>query len=303
MDALTQNFTHTLDNSVSAIKKKRYDLLTIFGNRMLSDLVIFEGSISTDWNSILSFIGLFLRRVGIDLLTLSQSSRDTAKLKQRAIISISKMRDIISSSAVAAFSKSLSEYQEYIEAWANEVNENDLSVYSRDGELDKYIFQWGIKMIREVSENQILGNAHPISAIDNEISRMSYVEKLSKRTILLSIGIRGLNWLSEVTYQVINMLSNSSINEESSLDTSIYLSKQLVEFSHKIATEFDKSNDMDENRVSEDLIKGIFRVNFEVLLSWRKLLNKYYQFQTGFTIPPKVNPNEEKESEVQEDDK
>ena len=303
MDAVSSNFIHTLENSVSAIKKKRYDLLTIFGNRMLSDLVIFEGSISTDWNSILSFIGLFLRRVGIDLLTLSQSSRDTAKLKQRAIISISKMRDIISSSAVAAFSKSLSEYQEYIEAWANEVNENDLSVYSRDGELDKYIFQWGIKMIREVSENQILGNAHPISAIDNEISRMSYVEKLSKRTILLSIGIRGLNWLSEVTYQVINMLSNSSINEESSLDTSIYLSKQLVEFSHKIATEFDKSNDMDENRVSEDLIKGIFRVNFEVLLSWRKLLNKYYQFQTGFTIPPKVNPNEEKESEVQEDDK
>lgn len=303
MDALSSNFIHTLENSVSAIKRKRYDLLTIFGNRMLSDLVILESSISPDWNYILSFIGLFLRRVGIDLLTLSQSSRDTAKLKQRAITSISKMRDIIFTSDVAPFSKTLSEYQEYIEAWANEVNENDLSVYSRNGELDKYIFQWGIKMIREVSENQILGNAYPISAIDNELSRMSYVEKLSKRTILLSIGIRGLNWLSDVTYQVINMLRTSSIDKESSLDTSTSLSKQLVEFSHKIATEFDKRNDMDENRVSDDLIKGIFRVDCEILLSWRKLLNKYYQFQTGFTIPPKVNTIEEKESELQENEK
>ena len=154
MEDLTRNFIHTLDNSVSAVKKKRYDLVTIFGNRILSDLVILENSIPPKGNYILSFIGLFLRRVGFDLLTLSQSSRDTAKLKQRAITSISKMRDIIYTNDAAAFSKSLSEYQEYIEAWANEMNENDLSVYSRNGGFDESAFQWAIKTIKEVSEDR-----------------------------------------------------------------------------------------------------------------------------------------------------
>lgn len=303
MNDLFQNFTHTLDNSVSAIKKKRYDLVTIFGNRILSDLVILENTIFPDRNSILSFIGLFLRRVGIDLLTLSQSSRDTAKLKQRAITSISKMRDVISLNDPAVFSKSLSEYQEYIEAWANEVNENDLSVYSRNGTLDKSVFQWAIKTLKEVSEDQILCNAYPISGIDNEISRMSYVDKLSKRTLLLSISLRGLNWLSEITYQVINMLRTSSIDKELSLGTSTSLSKQLTEFSHKIVTAFDECIDSDANMVSEDLIKGILGVDREILLSWRRLLNKYYQFQTRFNSPPKVHPNEQEESDGQEDDK
>ena len=303
MEDLTRNFIHTLDNSVSAVKKKRYDLVTIFGNRILSDLVILENSIPPKGNYILSFIGLFLRRVGFDLLTLSQSSRDTAKLKQRAITSISKMRDIIYTNDAAAFSKSLSEYQEYIEAWANEVNENDLSVYSRNGALDKSVFQWAIKTLKEVSEDQILGNAYPIIAIDNEISRMSYVDKLSKRTMLLSISLRGLNWLSEITYQVINMLRTSSIDKELTLSTFTSLSKQLVEFSHKIATAFDEWRDTDANRVDEDFIKVIMRVDCEILLSWRKLLNKYYQFQTGFTSPPKAQANEEKELDGQEDDK
>ena len=303
MNDLFQNFTHTLDNSVSAIKKKRYDLVTIFGNRILSDLVILENSIQRDGNSILSFIGLFVRRVGIDLLALSQSSRDTAKLKQQAITSISKMKDIISLRDSAPFSKSISEYQEYIEAWANEVNENDLSVYSRNGTLDENVFQWAIKTIKETSEDQILGNSYPVSAIDNEVSRMSYVDKLSKRTILLSISLRGLNWLSEITYQVINMVRTSSIDKELSLDTSTSLSKQLTEFSHKIATAFDQWRNTDANMVGEDLIKDILGVNCEILLSWRRLLNKYYQFQTGFNSSPKVHPNEQEESDGQEDDK
>ena len=213
------------------------------------------------------------------------------------------MRDIIYTNDAAAFSKSLSEYQEYIEAWANEVNENDLSVYSRNGALDKSVFQWAIKTLKEVSEDQILGNEYPIIAIDNEISRMSYVDKLSKRTMLLSISLRGLNWLSEITYQVINMLRTSSIDKELTLSTFTSLSKQLVEFSHKIATAFDEWRDTDANRVDEDFIKVIMRVDCEILLSWRKLLNKYYQFQTGFTSPPKAQANEEKELDGQEDDK
>ena len=91
MNDISSNFIHNLNNSTSAIRKNRYDLVTIFGNRILSDLVILENSIPSTTNYFLSFIGLFLRKVGIDLLTLSQNSRDTAKLKQRAMTSISKM--------------------------------------------------------------------------------------------------------------------------------------------------------------------------------------------------------------------
>jgi hypothetical protein len=303
MSGISSNFIHTLNNSISAIRKKRYDLVTIFGNRILSDLVILENSIPSTTNSFLSFIGLFLRRVGIDLLTLSQNSRDTAKLKQRAITSISKMREILSTNTVPVFSKVLDEYQGYIEAWANEVNENDLSEYSRNGELDEIIFQWALETLKNVSENQILSNAYPISAIDNELSRMSYVEKLSARTIILSISLRGLEWFSETTYQVINMLRTSSIDKDLSLALSAELSKQLVEFSHKVVTAFDGWKDMDSKGVNEKFVENILALDSKILLSWRKLLNNYYQFQTGFTSLPKIKPNEEKESEVEEDDK
>ena len=254
MDGIISNFSQTLDNSVSAIRKKRYDLVTIFGNRILSDLVILENKLPQNGDFILSFIGLFLRRVGIDLIALAQNSRDTAKLKQRAMNSISKMKEIISSSDTYPFSKALGEYQEYIEVWANEMNENDLSLYLRNGELDQYIFQWAIDAIDGISESQILVNASPIAAIDNELSRMSYVEKLSKKTLLLSISLRGLNWLSETTYQVINMSRTGSIDKDLSLDTLTSLSKQLVEFSHKVVTAFHGCKDMDANSLSENLI-------------------------------------------------
>jgi hypothetical protein len=303
MDGIISNFSQTLDNSVSAIRKKRYDLVTIFGNRILSDLVILENKLPQNGDFILSFIGLFLRRVGIDLIALAQNSRDTAKLKQRAMNSISKMKEIISSSDTYPFSKALGEYQEYIEVWANEMNENDLSLYLRNGELDQYIFQWAIDAIDGISESQILVNASPIAAIDNELSRMSYVEKLSKKTLLLSISLRGLNWLSETTYQVINMSRTGSIDKDLSLDTLTSLSKQLVEFSHKVVTAFDGCKDMDANSLSENLIKSILGVGSEILLSWRKLLNQYYQFQTGFAPLLRQKHNDKNESEVQDDDK
>ena len=301
MNDISSNFIHTLNNSTSAIRKNRYDLVTIFGNRILSDLVILENSIPSTTNYFLSFIGLFLRKVGIDLLTLSQNSRDTARLKQRAITSISKMKEIFSSNTIPMFSKVLFEYQKYIEVWANEVNENDLSEYSRNGELDEIIFQWALKSLKNVSENQILGNAYPISAIDNELSRMSYVEKLSTRTLVLSISLTGLRWFSGTIHQVINMLRTSYIDKEFSLALSAELSKKLVEFSHKVVTLFDGWKDIDSNQV-EDLIENVFALDSMILLSWRKLLNNYYQFQTGFAHLQKRRTNGEIESEVQEND-
>lgn len=302
MNGIPSNFIQNLTNSVSAIRKKRYDLVTIFGNRILSDLVILENSMPYVSNAFWSFVGLFLRRVGSDLLYLSQTSKDTAKLKQRTITSISKMKDVLSSSTVPLFSKVLSEYRDYIEAWANEVNENDLSEYLRKGELDENVFQWALKTLRNVSEQQILANAYPISAIDNELSRMSYEDKLSARTIMLSISIRGLEWFSTTTSQVLNMLRSSSIDKDILSTLSSELPKQQVEFSNKVVIAFENWKENDPESLNEELIGELLTLNSKILISWRKLLNNYYQFQT-FSSLSKIKRNEEIESEVKEDDK
>lgn len=301
MDGIYSNFISTLNNSISAIRKKRYDLVTIFGNRVLSDLVIIEGSIKSDAKSFLAFTGFLLRRVGFDLLTLSQNARDTARLKQKAVTLISKTKGILSSDVVLKFSKVLSEYKEYIETWANEVNENDSSEYLRNGELDEIIFQWVISALKNVSETQLLLNAHPINAIDNELFRMSYEEKLSERNMVLSISLRELGWLSETTYQVIDMFRTSSFDKSGSLELSSELSKQLVDFSHKVMSTFESWKDGCSKEMKESLIKNIFEIDSEILLSWRKLLNNYYQFQTVITSIPKIKQNEEKESEGEAD--
>lgn len=303
MDNIPSAFVHTLSNSISAIKKKRYDLVTIFGNRILSDLVILENSLSSTTITFLSFIGSFLRRVGIDLLNLSQTSRDTAKLKQRVLTSISKMRDIISANSPPVFSKLITEYQDYIEAWASEVNENDLSEYSRNGELDEITFQWAIKAIKNVSEDQILLNTYPVSAIDNELSRMSYEEKLSSKTIMLSISVRALEWLSQTIYQIIGMHRKSSVDKDLKSNVTTELSKQLVEFSNKVAKVFDEWKSADLKGVNNKLLENILILNSDILLSWRKLLNDYYQFQTGFNPLARIKSNEELGSEEKEDDK
>ena len=303
MDNTPSSFIYTLNNSISAIRKKRYDLVIIFGNRILSDLVILEKSMPSATISFLSFIGLFLRRVGSDLLNLSQSSRDTAKLKQRAVTSISKIKEILSSYKIQSFSKVLGEYQEYIEAWANEVNENDFSEYLRNGELDESVFQWALKTLGDVSEKQILGNTYSISAIDNELSRMSYEEKLSARTIMLSISLRGLEWFLNTTNQVLNMLRTSSIDKDISSALSSELPKQVIEFSNRVVTAFGNWKGINSEKLNEELLGNLLALNSDILLSWRKLLNTYYQFQTGFTSLPKRKSNEEMESEGQEDDK
>lgn len=295
MSNIPSSFVRTLTNSISAIRKKRYDLVTIFGNRILSDLVIMGDSLQSDSRSFLSFNGFFLRVIGIDLFNLSQNSRDTARLKQRATTSITKTREILSSSERFSFFEAMNQYQEYVEIWANEVNENDLAEYSREGELDDIVSQWALNALNGVSVKQLLSNGHPISAIDNELIRMSYMDKLSDRTLVLSICIRSLDWFSETINQVLDMLRKSSVDKDLLIALSSDLPNELLGFSKRIASEFNGRRELSAGKLGEELFEKLLTLNGEILMSWRKLLNTYYQFQIGFPQPSKIKSNEETE--------
>lgn len=302
MNNIPSSFVHTLTNSISAVRKKRYDLVIISGNRVLSDLVIIGDSLQSDSRSFLSFSGFLLRVIGIDLYNLSQNSRDTAKLKQRAVTSITKMREILSSSESLSFFKAMNQYEEYVETWANEINENDLAEYSREGELDNIVFHWALNALNGVSVKQVLTNGHPISAIDNELLRMSYMEKLSVQTLVLSICIRSLGWFSETINQVLDMFRKSSVDKDLLMALSSELPNELLGFSKRITSEFDGWKDLTTDMPNEELFRKLLTLNSEILLSWRKLLNIYYQFQIGSPQPPKTKSNEETEEEGEKND-
>lgn len=286
-------FNQNLLNAKNAIKEKRYELVTIFGNRILSDIIVFKGTIETEEIANLSVIGFSLRKIGTDLYNLSRVRRDTAKLKQKSIETLSKLKETMQADENDKIPKILKLYESYVEAWALEVNENDISVYSRTGEYDQAIFSWGTNYLKTMTKIELINIGEPVTGLANELIRMSYVEHLSAKTHLLSIVTTSLALLIETLKGEINFVDKSPYSTEyldwirnQNKETIAKMLSKLVEISSPV----DKLEK--DKELSKFLKEGSLLLS-DILSKWRENLNVYFQLQTGL---PATSISEKEES-------
>ena len=299
MEKVPLMFVETINNSLTAIKEKRYDILAIAGNRLLSDLAIFEKAFNDHEGSFLALVGLFLRRTGIDLLNLSESKNDTAKLRQRTAEAISKMRACLKSDGPSSVREAIDAYRDYDDAWADAVNSNDFAQYYRGDTLDKDIFEWAIKGLNSAEDSEILAFSYPISAISNELARLSYMQKLSVRTTVLSIGARALEMLSVATNQVVDIFRSAVSDSERGKELIIVAEKVVVKFAQDLERLFSGIDARNTKDLSDDTIERVLKIVKAILITWRELINKYFQINTGFQ--KKMSEQKEEEQETEED--
>lgn len=281
-------FLENVHNSINAIVKKRYDLVIVDGNRILSDLAILHDSLTLEESSWVSFLGYLVRRVGIDLQVLSTAEKDTTKLRFIA----QEMLRIPVDSEISMY-KVFKAYTRYVQQYALEVNENDFADYSRDGSLNESISTWSFQYLEQIGENDfIIG--YPIKGISQELKRLSYTEKLSEFNISLQIILEALEWHSETVERFLQTryLSSHADNKLSiQIDSMI---GKIRSFVTEIKELFRRYNSGATSDLNEEKVRSILKILPEILIEWRKVLNRYYFLQT-LTLPSPSKKEEPKD--------
>jgi hypothetical protein len=287
-------FSENISNARNAITKKRYDLVTIQGNRILSDLAILRESLSQDDILLMALVGFISRRVGIDLQLLANFQKDSAKIRSVAIELLST--DILDTSDKGSLVLTFfNNYVRYLDHYAYEINSNDLSEYTREGKLNKPIFEWAIKELRRIDEELIIYGS-PIKGISQELKRMSYVEKLSPISIIIQMLVESLEWYSDtVQYGISKIVRNFNSADQSPdiFKQSVY---QTIQFLKSIIDLFKDSEFTSTTNLSESELKIRLAILPDILIVWRNLLNLFYNLQT-LTIPRNSEKQEERNRE------
>jgi hypothetical protein len=287
-------FIENVVNSKNAIQKKRYDLVTIQGNRILSDLAIFNKNFSPVETTYVALFGFILRRIGIDLQTLMTIEKDTAKLKNTVLAIL----DIKKTNIDMSISKLFKKYNIYLEQYALEINSYEASEYSREGKLNDEIFEWTMERLEKIDTLQLIYGS-PIKGINQELRRMSYVEKFSQKNIVVNILLEALEWYSDTVKTGISKFFKDNSNQISANFNEMINS--LIFFINSFIKIFQQNHFENDENVSEQELQSILTFLPEVIIKWRNILNSYYDLQS-FALPPLKKVNE-KELEEGDDDK
>lgn len=287
-------FSENISNARNAITKKRYDLVTIQGNRILSDLAILREALSQDDILLMALGGFISRRIGIDLQLLANFQKDSAKIRSVAIelLSANILDTSDKGSLVLTF---FNNYVKYLDYYASEINSNDLSEYTREGELNKPIFEWAIKELRRIDDEVIIYGS-PIKGISQELKRMSYVEKLSQISIIIQMLVESLEWYSETVQYGISKIVNNCNSAGHSPDIFRRSVNQIIQFIKSITGLFKESESTSMTNLSESELKIRLAILPDILIDWRNLLNLFYNLQT-LTIPRNSEKQEERGKE------
>lgn len=259
MSTSTDLFLSTIDGSTKAIREKRYDLVQVFGNRLLSDLLIFQHDLTDEQASLISFSGLFIKRIGFDLSNLSLDSHDSAKLRQRAIDSIKKVRNLITENK-NDFENCIIIYQKYEDTWVEEMNTVELATYLRNCSNDKSIYSWALEGIKELNQKEYSVYAYAISGISNELNRLSYMEKLSMRTEMLFITIRALEWLSTTINQAIQVIPERVLEKDRRKIFIKQYESKILNFTSRVSRVHDNWVNTDGNKIPKSILLPIFSI-------------------------------------------
>lgn len=286
--------SENVSNARNAIIKKRYDLVTIQGNRILSDLAILSEGLNRDEVLLMALLGFIVRRVGIDLQSLANVQKDTARIKSTAIEILST--DVLDTSvADAPVSTLFKNYVKYLDYYANEINSNDLSYYTREGKLNKPIFDWIMGELGKINEEVIIYGL-PVKGISQELRRMSYVEKLSQTSTTIQILVESLEWYSDTVKAGVSKFEHNVNNIDHLPDRFNKLIGQTTLFVKSIKDSFKEDEMTSITDLSESELKQYLTLLPDILIAWRNLLNLYYNLQTV-----SIARNSEKQEEGNKD--
>lgn len=226
----------------------------------------------------MALLGFIVRRVGNDLQLLANVQKDTAKIKSTAIDILSTgVLDI--SSTDAPVSMLFKNYVKYLDYYANEINSNDLSEYTREGKLNKPIFDWITRELGKINEEVIIYGL-PVKGISQELRRMSYVEKLSQTNITIQILLESLEWYSDTVIAGISKFEHNVNNIDHLPDRFNKLIDQTTLFVQSIKDCFKEDKITSTTNLSENELKLYLSLLPDILIAWRNLLNLYYNLQT-----------------------
>ncbi len=280
--------SENISNARNAITKKRYDLVTIQGNRILSDLAILSDGVNREDRLLIAFQGFVLRRVGTDLQLLANFQKDTAKIKSVAIEILSS-RDLDKGTEASMFTL-FRNYVKYLDHLADEINSNDFAEYTREGRLNRPLFDWIMRELSKINEEAIIYGS-PIKGLNQELRRMSYVEKLSQTNVVIQILLEALEWHSDTVKAGVskfiginNAAAHPAIFKE--------LIEQVNKFVNSIKNCLAELNGDKMVDLTESEIKSYLVALPEILIAWRNLLNMYYNLQTA--VIPRNSEKQEK---------
>jgi hypothetical protein len=280
--------SENISNARNAITKKRYDLVTIQGNRILSDLAILSDGVNREDRLLIAFQGFVLRRVGTDLQLLANFQKDTAKIKSVAIEILSS-RDLDKGTEASMFTL-FRNYVKYLDHLADEINSNDFAEYTREGRLNRPLFDWIMRELSKINEEAIIYGS-PIQGLNQELRRMSYVEKLSQTNVVIQILLEALEWHSDTVKAGVskfiginNAAAHPAIFKE--------LIEQVNKFVNSIKNCLAELNGDKMVDLTESEIKSYLVALPEILIAWRNLLNMYYNLQTA--VIPRNSEKQEK---------
>lgn len=186
-----------------------------------------------------------------------------------------------------------------MEQYSIEINSNDVTNYSRNGELNGAIFKWSMKELKKINKSS-LEFGDPVRGVNQELRRMSYVEKLSQVNILLQFCMETLEWYSELSKKIVsNYKAQIPAISSEAIESIEKIFDDWLSFIQNVYIFFDSYEKKGSEEFDEKELKKFLNVTASILISWRKNLNLYYNLQTIQPPAERISePEKEKEESV-----